>query len=73
MYKIIGNHYDEKVNTVYTTPAYALGVYMAYVEKWIPSKFSTEAVSAGKDIFNNNLPHRLIFSADIWLELCKEV
>lgn len=73
MYKIIGNCYDEKINTVYATPAYALGVYMAYVEKWMPSQFSAEAVSAGKDVLNNNFPHQLKLNGDVWLELCEEV
>ena len=62
MYKIIGNCYGDKINDVYVTPAYALGIYMAYVEKWFPSNFSTEAASAGKDVFSNNLPHQLKFS-----------
>lgn len=72
MYKIVGKFHGEKINDAYVTPAYTLGVYMAYVEKWMPSKFNAEAVSAGKDVFNN-VPHQLKLNNDVWLELCEEV
>lgn len=69
MYKIVGNFHGEKINEVYATPEYAIGVYLAYVEKWMPSKFSAEAVRAGKDVFNNNFSHQLKMNNDVWLEL----
>lgn len=68
MYKITGNFHNEKINEVYATPAYALGVYMAYVEKWMPSEFSAEAVNASKDVFNN-LHHQLKLSDDACIKI----
>ena len=71
MYKIVGKFHGKKINDVYATPAYTIGVYMAYIEKWMPSKFSTEAVSAGKDVYNN-LPHQLKLSDDACIEITIE-
>lgn len=72
MYKIVGRFHGEKINEVYATPAYTIGVYMAYIEKWMPSEFSAEAVSAGKDVFNNNFPHQLKLNDAVWAEISIE-
>lgn len=61
----------KKINEVYTTPAYTIGVYMAYIEKWMQytaSEFSAEAVSVGKDVLDN-LPHQFKLNNDIWVKI----
>ena len=75
MYKIVGRLHGEKINDVYATPACTIGAYMAYIEKYMQcteSKFSAEAVSAGRDVLNNNFPHQLKLSDDVWVKIIIE-
>ena len=74
MYKIVGNFHGEKINDVYATPAYTVGVYLAYIEKYMlctKSEFSAEAVSVANDVFNNNLPHSLRLSDDACIDISR--
>lgn len=74
MYKIVGSFHGKKFNDVYATPAYTIGAYMAYIEKYMQcteSEFNAEAVSAIKDVFSN-LPHKLRINDDAWVKISIE-
>ena len=74
MYKIVGKFHGKKINDVYSTPAYTVGVYLAYIEKYMlctKSEFSAEAVSVANDVLNN-LPHQLKFSDDACIKIIIE-
>ena len=75
MYKIIGRLHGKKINDVYATPAYTIGAYMAYIEKYMQcpkSEFSAEAISVSKNVFSNNLPHQLKLSDDACIKIIIE-
>ena len=75
MYKIVGNFHGEKINDVYVTSSYAIGVYMAYIEKYMQctkSEFSAEAINASRDVFSNNFPHQLKLSDDACIKITIE-
>ena len=79
MYKIIGKFYDEEINRECDTLDYAVGVYMAYIEKgmqytdsYTASDAIDEAISVSRDVYNNDLPHFHEINSDMWLELRKE-
>lgn len=79
MYKIIGKFFDEDIERECKTPDYAIGVFMAYVQKgmrytdsYTSSGAIDEAISVSRDVFKNDLPHYHELTEDMWLELRKE-
>lgn len=79
MYKIIGKFFDEKFNRECDTPDYAIGVFMAYVQRgmqctdnYTTSNAIDEAIDVSRDVFTNDLPHYHELTEDMWLELRKE-
>ena len=79
MYKIIGNFFDEEISRECNSPDYAIGVFMAYVQKgmrytdsYTSSDAIDEAIDVSRDVYNNGLPHYHELTGDMWLELSKE-
>ena len=79
MYKIIGKFFDEDIERECKTPDYAIGVFMAYVQKgmrytdsYTSSDAIDEAIDVSRDVYNNGLPHYHELTGDMWLELRKE-
>lgn len=79
MYKIIGKFFDEYIERECKTPDYAIGVFMAYVQKgmrYTDSYTTSDAIDASidvsRDVYTNDLPHYHELTDDMWLELRKE-
>ena len=79
MYKIIGKLFEEDIERECDTPDYAIGVFMAYVQRgmqytdnYTASDAIDEAISVSRDVYNNDLPHYHELTNDMWLELRKE-
>lgn len=79
MYKIVGKFYDEEINREATDANYAIGVFMAYVQKgmrytdnYTASDAIDEAIDVSRDVYTNGLPHFHELTNDMWLELRKE-
>ena len=79
MYKIIGNFFDEEISRECNSPDYAIGVFMAYVQKgmrytdsYTSSDAIDEAIDVSRDVYTNDLPHFHQLTDDMWLELRKE-
>ena len=79
MYKIIGNFFDEEISRECNSPDYAIGVFMAYVQKgmrytdsYTSSDAIDEAIDVSRDVYTNDLPHFHQLTDDMWLELSKE-
>ena len=79
MYKIVGNFFDEEINRECDTPDYAIGVFMAYVQKgmrytdsYTSSDAIYEAIDVSRDVYTHDLPHYHKITNDMWLELRKE-
>ena len=79
MYKISGKFFDEEINGECDTPDYAIGVFMAYVQKgmrytdsYTASDAIDEAIYVSRDVYTHDLPHFHQLSDDMWLELSKE-
>ena len=79
MYKIIGNFFDEEISRECNSPDYAIGVFMAYVQRgmrytdsYTSSDAIDEAIDVSRDVYNNGLPHYHELTGDMWLELSKE-
>ena len=79
MYKIISKFYDEEINRECNSPDYAIGVFMAYVQKgmrytdsYTSSDTIDEAISVSRDVYTNDLPHYHKINSNMWLELSKE-
>ena len=79
MYKIVGNLFDEEINRECATPDYAIGVFMAYVQKgmhytdsYTSSDAIDEAIDVSRDVYTHDLPHYHELTNDMWLELSKE-
>ena len=78
MYKIIGKFFDGDIERECDTPDYAIGVFMAYVQKgmrytdsYTSSEAIDEAIDVSRDVYNNDLPHFHQLTDDMWLELRK--
>ena len=76
MYKIIGKFFDEDIERECKTPDYAIGVFMAYVQKgmrytdsYTASDAIDEAIYVSRDFYNNGLPHYHELTANMWLEI----
>ena len=79
MYKIIGKFFDEDIERECNSPDYAIGVFMAYVQKgmhytdsYTSSDAIDEAIDVSRDVYTNGLPHYHELTNDMWLELRKE-
>ena len=79
MYTIIGKFFDEDINRECDTPDYAIGVFMAYVQKgmryadsYTSSDAIYEAIDVSRDVYTHDLPHHHELTANMWLELRKE-
>ena len=79
MYKIIGNFFDEEISRECNSPDYAIGVFMAYVQKgmrytdsYTSSDAIDEAIDVSRDVYTHDLPHYHELTDDMWLELRKE-
>ena len=79
MYKIVGNFFDEEINRECDTPDYAIGVFMAqvqrgmqYTDSYDASDAIDEAISVSRDVYKNDLPHYHELTEDMWLELRRE-
>ena len=79
MYKIVGKFFDEDIERECKTPDYAIGVFMAYVQKgmrytdsYTSSDAIDEAISVSRDVYAHDLPHYHELTNDMWLELRKE-
>lgn len=79
MYKIIGQFYDEEINREATDANYAIGVFMAlvqrgmqYTDSYTASDAIDEAIDVSRDVYTNDLPHYHELTEDMWLELRKE-
>lgn len=79
MYKIIGQFFDEEINREATDANYAIGVFMAlvqrgmqYTDSYTASDAIDEAVDVSRDVYTNDLPHYHELTEDMWLELRKE-
>lgn len=79
MYKIIGKLFEDDIERECDTPNYAIGVFMAYVQKgmqytdsYTSSDAIDEAIDLSRDVYTNCLPHYHQLTDDMWLELEKE-
>lgn len=79
MYKIIGKFYDEDINREATDANYAIGVFMAlvqrgmqYTDSYDASDAIDESIDVSRDVYTNDLPHYHELTDDMWLELRKE-
>lgn len=76
MYKIVGRFFDEDINRECDTPDYAIGVFMAYVQRgmqytdnYTTSNAIDEAIDVSRDVYTNDLPHYHELTANMWLEI----
>ena len=76
MYKIIGKFFDVDIARECKTPDYAIGVFMAYVQKgmrytdsYTSSDAIYEAIDVSRDVYANDLPHFHQLTDDMWLEI----
>lgn len=79
MYKIIGQFFDEEINREATDANYAIGVFMAlvqrgmqYTDSYTASDAIDEAIDVSRDVYTNDLPHYHELTNDMRLELRKE-
>ena len=79
MYKIIGKFFDEEISRECNSHDYAIGVFMAYVQKgmrytdsYTSSDAIDEAIDVSRDVYTHDLPHYHELTGDMWLELRKE-
>lgn len=79
MYKIVGSFFDKEINRECATPDYAIGVFMAlvqrgmqYTDSYTASDAIDEAIDITTDVYKNDLPHYHELTEDMWLELKKE-
>ena len=79
MYKIVGKFYDEEINREATDANYAIGVFMAqvqrgmqYTDAYDASDAIDEAIDVSRDVYTHDLPHYHELTNDMWLELRKE-
>ena len=79
MYKIIGQFYDEEINREATDANYAIGVFMAlvqrgmqYTDNYTASDAIDEAIDVSRDVYTHDLPHFHQLTDDMWLELRRE-
>ena len=79
MYKIIGNFFDVGISRECDSHDYAIGVFMAqvqrgmqYTDNYTASDAIDEAIDVSRDVYNNGLPHFHQLTDDMWLELRKE-
>ena len=79
MYKIIGNFFDDEISRECSSPDYAIGVFMAYVQRgmqytdsYTSSDAIDEAIDLSRDVYTDYLPHYHELNSDMWLELRKE-
>ena len=79
MYKIIGQFYDEEINREATDANYAIGVFMAlvqrgmqYTDSYTASDAIDEAIDVTTGVYKNDLPHYHEINSEMWLELRKE-
>lgn len=79
MYKIVGRFYDEDIDRECDTPDYAIGVFMAlvqrgmrYTDSYTASDAIDEAIDVTTDVYKNDLPHFHELTEDMWLELRRE-
>ena len=76
MYKIIGKFFDEDIERECNSPDYAIGVFMAYVQKgmrytdsYTTSDAIDEAIDVSRDVYTHDLPHFHQLTNDMWLEI----
>ena len=76
MYKIIGKFFDVDIARECKTPDYAIGVFMAYVQKgmrytdsYSSSDAIYEAIELSRDVYTHDLPHFHQLTNDMWLEI----
>ena len=79
MYKIVGRFYDEGINRECDTPDYAIGVFMAqiqrgmqYTDSYTNSDAIDEAIDVSRDVYTHDLPHYHELIDGMWLELREE-
>lgn len=79
MYRIVGRLYDEDINREATDAKYAIGVFMAlvqrgmqYTDSYDASDAVEEAIDLSRDVYTNYLPHYHEINSEMWLELRKE-
>lgn len=79
MYKIVGKFYDKEINREATDANYAIGAFMAYVQRgmqytdnYTASDAIDEAIDVSRDVYTDYLPHYHELNSDMWLELRKE-
>ena len=79
MYKIVGKFFDESIVRGCDTPDYAIGVFMAqiqrgmqYTDSYTSSDAIDEAIDLSRDVYTNDLPHYHELTNNMWLELRKE-
>lgn len=79
MYKIVGKFFDEDIERECKTPDYAIGVFMAYVQKgmrytdsYTSSDAIYEAIDVSRDVYTHDLPHYHKITNGMWLEIRKE-
>lgn len=76
MYKIIGNFFGENISRECKTHDYAIGVFMAYVQRgmqytdnYTASDAIDEAIDVSRDVYTHDLPHYHALTDDMWLEI----
>ena len=79
MYRIVGKFYDEEINREATDANYAIGVFIAqvqrgmqYTDSYTSSDAIDEAIDLSRDVYTDYLPHYHELNSDMWLELRKE-
>ena len=79
MYKIVGKFYGEDVAREATDANYAIGVFMAlvqrgmqYTDAYDANDAIDEAIDVSRDVYTDYLPHYHELNSDMWLELRKE-
>ena len=79
MYRIVGRLYDEEINREATDANYAIGVFMAlvqrgmqYTDSYDASDAIEEAIEVSRDVYTNYLPHYHELNSEMWLELRRE-
>ena len=68
MYKIVGKFCDEDIERECDTPDYAIGVFMAqvqrglsYTDNYTASDAIDEAIDVSRDVYTHDLPHYFLF------------
>ena len=79
MYKIMGKFFEEDIERECKTPDFAIGVFMAYVQRgmqytdnYTASDAIDEAIDVSRDVYTHDLPHYHELTNNMWLELRKE-